>query len=216
MANIIMLSPLLDSLLYKLKLSSEDCGDRNLLSALIPERYAKGLLDIRFDSGRSVLPETVEYVRKLNSRYPCGEMPALTRPEDRESFLKIEGLPQAEAPAEKPEDVLKKAFLSRKIRRIFRSCYNSETYRIIIADIEKRKYFPLTIAYAAFGIVRVLQAEKPANRFCESYPEFLAGQAAVAERELRNKARRTEWVQKSFAYRAARRMKRTIRAFLHR
>lgn len=208
LANIIMLSPLLDSQLYKLKLSSEGCGDRNLLSALIPERYAKGLLEIRFDSGRSVLPETVEYVRNLNSRFPCGQMPALTRPE---SVPQGDGL-QAGAFTEDPAAVLRNLFLSGKIRRIFTSCYDRDTYRIIVADTEKRRYFPLTIVYAVFGIVRALQAEKPGARPGTPWPEFLAAQAPAAEREVR----RAERIRASFAYRAARRLKRAAKAMLHR
>ena len=75
LANIIMLSPLMDSDLYKLKLASGECPDRNLLSALILERYAPELTEIRFDSGKSIKPETAKYVRKLCGQYPCQKMP---------------------------------------------------------------------------------------------------------------------------------------------
>ncbi len=218
LANIIMLSPLLDSDLYKLKLSSEDCGDRNLLSALIPERYAEGLLDIRFDSGRSVNPETVDYVRKLNSRYPCEKMAPLTRPENRENLIGTGDLPKADPTAEKPEAVLKKAFLGDEIRGVFESCYDAGTYRILRNDIEKRKYFPLTLAYVAFGIVKAMQ-DIQVSRARVTFEHYLADQAAQyvpeAEKPEQKAPQPAPVPEASFVRKVARRLKKTAKVLLH-
>ena len=218
LANIIMLSPLLDSQLYKLKLSTEGCGDRNLLSALIPERYAKGLLDIRFDSGRSIQPETLEFVRKLSARYPCGGLPALTRPENRESLLRIPDLPQAAAPGEKVETILRQAFVSDGIRQAFTSCYDEAAYRIILADIRQRKYFPLSVAYVVFGIVKAQQDVLAFGKGGTEYTEYLIRQAAEygpkEEQIVEELLKRVP--QAPVLRRIARRLKRTAKAMLHR
>ena len=59
LANIVTLSPLMDPDLYRLRLSSEQCSDRNVLSALILDRYAPDLLSFPFEGGRSIDPATV-------------------------------------------------------------------------------------------------------------------------------------------------------------
>ena len=66
----IQLSPLLDPKLRTLKLNSPECPDYNLLIALIFVRYAPDLLKFPFQGKRSIAPETIEYAKKINARFP--------------------------------------------------------------------------------------------------------------------------------------------------
>lgn len=64
------LCPLLDSGLNKLKLNSAGCADRNLLAAVVLDRYFPDLLDFEVEGGRFIEEATKQYARTLNARYP--------------------------------------------------------------------------------------------------------------------------------------------------
>ena len=66
LANVLILSPLMDPMLRKLTLNSRLCKDKNLLYAIIYTRYTPALLDIPFDSGHAIQKQTVEFAQKLN------------------------------------------------------------------------------------------------------------------------------------------------------
>ena len=71
--NIINLAPLLDPQLQKLKLTTSECKDRDLLLALIFIRYMPELLKFRVQGNRKISEETVEYAKKINNKYPLSK-----------------------------------------------------------------------------------------------------------------------------------------------
>ncbi len=66
----ILLSPALDPELRTLKLNTPECPDHKLLMTLLFTRYAPDLLKFPFDSKHSIKPETIEYAKKINERFP--------------------------------------------------------------------------------------------------------------------------------------------------
>jgi len=71
--NIFTFSPAIDPELCTLKLNTSDCPDYNLLIALIFTRYEPDLLTFPFNSNRSIAPETIEYAKKINERFPLAK-----------------------------------------------------------------------------------------------------------------------------------------------
>jgi hypothetical protein len=68
--NTIQFAPALDPKVRALRLDTDECPDYNLLMALLFTRYAPDLLTFPLDLNRSIAPETIEYARKLNERFP--------------------------------------------------------------------------------------------------------------------------------------------------
>ena len=70
MGNTVILSPLMDPLLYKINQDMNDGTDRDLLYALIYERYVPELDAVPFDSNRIVIEPTKAKAKEINAKYP--------------------------------------------------------------------------------------------------------------------------------------------------
>ena len=68
--NYFNISPLLDPELHKLKIKTSDCGDKELLMALMFVRYRPELLEFKVQGNRELSESTVEYAKKINQKYP--------------------------------------------------------------------------------------------------------------------------------------------------
>ena len=68
--NTVMISPILDPELRTLQTNTSECLDPDLLMALIFVRYEPDLLNFPFNGKRSIAPETIEYAKKINERFP--------------------------------------------------------------------------------------------------------------------------------------------------
>lgn len=66
----VQLSPWFDPAIRTLSPTTKDCSDYNLLTALILTRYEPQLLEFPFEGNRTIAPETIDYARKLNERFP--------------------------------------------------------------------------------------------------------------------------------------------------
>lgn len=66
----ISLNPLADYELYRIKRVNDECKDKDLLIALIFTRYFPDLLDYEFNDNEVINPETIDYAKKLNKKYP--------------------------------------------------------------------------------------------------------------------------------------------------
>ena len=209
LANIYSLSPLLDPDLYRLKLVTESCPDRNLLPALIMERYASGLLAFPFDGNRSILPSTIEYAGNLSSRYPCPQITEAAGSGRRNKADSFPDITPDQVPHESPESILKKAFRSQAVKRLFVASYNDATYQIISRDVDNRKYQPLSIAFVVLAIVKLTLDSS--LRQAEPFTDFLVRQAALSEKE---QTVRSDLPSGSLLRRIGSRVKRIIRKLL--
>ena len=68
--NSVTLSPALDPELRTVRIDTPECLDSKLLMAFVFTRYAPDLLKFPFQGKRSIAPETIEYARKINERFP--------------------------------------------------------------------------------------------------------------------------------------------------
>ena len=68
--NEIVLSPAIAPEIRTVRLETPECPDPKLLMALLFVRYEPDLLTFPFDSKRFIAPETIEYAKKINERFP--------------------------------------------------------------------------------------------------------------------------------------------------
>ena len=183
MSNVITLSPMTDPDLHRLKLSSDACPDNNYLYALIMERYAPELLTFRFNSGRGILPETLEYARKRNRTDPFREEPreiqAVRRP-PAEAKPEHSGDP---VPAGVPDEVVRKAFHSPAFRNLFEKEYSTRMYNAVAADIAARTFYPMSVGYAAIAVMIILQDISVCSALHTAFSGYLKDQAEQYSKE---------------------------------
>jgi hypothetical protein len=163
--GLVKLSPLLDQDLHKLRLSAKDCKEKDLLMAVIFERYCRELLSFEFQGQRTIPEEALEYARTINAEYPfrgnsdgseanemrgketvqttVGKDPAFRENKN----LKITG--------DQVTALLKDTFYSKKLKDVFTSLYGEDAYDRMAFDMEKRRYYPLKCAYIAMAVAKV-------------------------------------------------------------
>lgn len=152
-------APLLDPDLHKLKLNDAFCKDKNLLMAVIFDRYSSDLLSFQFDSNRSVNAATIQYAKELNSRFPyipavSTDISVINKEKTVISTLKNNN------PAITLNDykeAIQEIFHSERNRAIFELLYGEELYESISKDIRTRKYQPMQNAYTVIGISKIAQ-----------------------------------------------------------
>jgi len=169
----IKVSPLLDPLIQSLKLTTDDCGDRNLLPALIFSRYIPKIKEFPFDGGRKINEATWDYAAQLNNRYPYDENSAsddvtTVRESETSHFShgdledKLSGREAVDTDdSDRPKmwytqkDIfayMRYLLSLREVKDSFMKVYDEDTYEIIRDDIERRQYHPFSYGYAAFAV----------------------------------------------------------------
>ena len=68
--NDFYLSPIIDPTVQTVRLSTDECPDPRLLIAFLFARYEPDLLNFPYEDKRSIAPETIEYAKKINARFP--------------------------------------------------------------------------------------------------------------------------------------------------
>lgn len=157
----VKLCPLIDSDLYKLKLNTLACKDKNLLMALIFVRYNKELLDFKFDSSRNIDVETINYAKNISDKYPFIERENFKL----NNFCNSTNLPRFLSNRENSSvtslDNINDLFLntlnSGKIKNTFFLFYNKILYEKLIQDIKNRKFHPLINAFVIISISKIIQ-----------------------------------------------------------
>ena len=176
LAGFINLCPLQDPALRKLKLSSKNCADMSLITAILLGRYYPELAEIRFDSKKKVNPETLTFVKELCREYPApmdGREKGKPENGTERAAEEIKKELKDRVPLPVPDAELKKAILSGPFRKQFEKAYDPEIYRIIREDMEKRKFHPLKFAYIEAGIVKILQDQNARRKMPMPYTEWL-------------------------------------------
>ena len=157
----IMLTPLIDSELHQLKFKTDECTDRDLLMALIFQRYCSKLLNFKFEGGRKINLTTLKYAKKLNEKYPFNNnvLNMISGPEienntdetsEHELYVKHNEV----------NDLLKNVFHSRNFEMEFKKYYSSEDYYKIDEYIINNRRFPLRHVYSAIAILKVINDTK--------------------------------------------------------
>lgn len=159
-ANIYKLSPLTDPNLHKLKTYSSKCSDKNLLIALIFSRYCKELLDFKFEGGRFINKETINYANFINSQIPPSHhlvfdsLNNITLPINTND---VDAHSENHNYSKDPNVFFKNIFNSKKFYKIITSYFDEEIYFVASNYLKNNNFFPLQKCYPLFAIVIILQ-----------------------------------------------------------
>lgn len=157
----IRLCPLIDSDLYKLKLNTLECKDKNLLMALIFVRYNEKLLDFKFEGHRYIDKETLKYAKNINKTFPIVKKENtiaknFSKPDKVGDYLYKEDFVSKVFPKDVNKFLLD-IFNSDEIKNNFLIYYNENIYKNLYGDVKTRKYQPLQNVYVVIAICKIIQ-----------------------------------------------------------
>ena len=160
MRNMIRFCPLADSGINKLKLTTKDCDDENILMALVFLRYCPKLLEFRVQGGRTIDEETLQKAREINK----------IKPFEPKQYEFISGPPIDMEQIEENKrnfsypfgrnntvnNYLKEIFYSRKFEMEFKKYFTDTLYNNITKSIETKQYFPFQRAFPAISVMKII------------------------------------------------------------
>ena len=154
MSNCVNLSPLLDSDLHRLKLTTHDCSDKNLLCAIIIGRYCPELLEMDFEGGRSIDSATIQEAKRISEKYPFDSTVqyAGTHCAHQRSIIEcssLEGNKKVDRTV--PDELLLSSF-NHRMGEAFDALYGENVRHSINDKVKRTSYFPLSEVYCAIAI----------------------------------------------------------------
>ena len=162
----VSLSPIIDPDLRTLRLNTKECSDAKLLIAFLFTRYAPDLLKFPFDSKHFIAPETIEYAKKINERFPrrmttnrlTGGRGFHLQPRDLQAEkILAESKKNPNVPWSLPKVCLKAMFDSSRTYGLFTTYFDAELYRYAASCYESKNFGNTDHVYATVGTMRVLQ-----------------------------------------------------------
>ena len=185
--NIYELSPLIDPDLYRLTLEGQGCGDRNLLVAVILDRYAPQLLDFPFEGGRSIAEETIRYAHALNQRFPFAPGSSATQPRQNLAQLQLSARGQKtgwEGRYEELDQVITAAYHADPVRDSFSGYYSPALYTRMDMGVRETAFNPLQNAQVMLAVTCAAEyAQRPEVIRHESLGAHLLRYAALPRRQ---------------------------------
>ncbi|MBQ6219897.1 MAG: hypothetical protein IJJ47_09210 [Methanosphaera sp.] len=160
--NNINLNPLFDTKLYKIRKITEECGDSSLLYSLILIRFCPELLEIKFDNEKNISQETINYARTINEKYPLiiNDLEKISCNNIQLNETNTENIYEKgllyTSKCNEIEEYFKKIILTNNFKNKIEQYFSPEIYSKIIEYMEKNKYFPLSDAYAAIAILKII------------------------------------------------------------
>lgn len=136
--------------------------------ATIYVRYCPKLLDFKFEGGRSISSDTIEYARTLSAKFTVdGDIKFLEEKDSDEEFHMLTVDPYVTEYIEKykpnkeiregePEKFMKNIFDSTNFRKLFATYFDEEIYDFAKSSYLKASYFPMRESYAIIGITKVI------------------------------------------------------------
>ena len=184
--NKISISPIIDPLLLTLKLNTSECLDYKLLMALLFARYEPDLLKFPFDSGQSIAPETIEYAKKINERFPhrIKDVAEATRGgvfylQSRDlQAEKILTLSKNNPPIPNPVTCLKAIFESSRTFGLFSAYFNEELYHYAAQYYDTKIFGRYRYMISVVGVTKVLEDVEISQR---NYPLYRGMQRFIEQ-----------------------------------
>ncbi len=128
--NIFSMAPLLDSALAQICLKGCKTTDRDIILAVIFDRYCPELLNFKFDSNKSVEKSVLEYAHEINTKYPLtkegykfGEGKWIVHQD-----IEYKDHANIQATYERCKSLLYRSFLSEKTFNMFIKFFDSKIY----------------------------------------------------------------------------------------
>lgn len=179
LCNCYQLTPLLDPMLAKLKLSDSTCQDNNLLVAFLFSRYCPELLEFKFEGGRFIDKETIKYAQRINQSFPISEELFHISQEDNYDVLVVDEEAanildkNHKVPNGEPETFLKKVCDSRMFQKSFTKYYDDAIYAFAEKHFKNATFHPMREYYPIIGIVLILNAVKESRSYNIKNPYIL-------------------------------------------
>jgi len=182
--NNYMLTALLDCELHKLKTTTDECNDSNLLMAVIFTRYCPKLLDFKFQGKRKIDENTITYAKNLNNKYSFvkEEYTFISGPE----ITKNNKYTKSIITHRDINNFLKNVFYSKGFKKEFKKYISPTIYNKISDSIQKTRYFPLSSTYPVFSYLKMMDVinSKENLNFTERLETFLIDQFSYDMKDL--------------------------------
>ena len=164
-SNDIVINPLIDPVIRSLRLTDDNCSDKNLLFALIYTRYCPYLLSVRYDGRRQIEKSTIEYAEKINAKFKVhseqqnlrtGKFDIVTRDINVTRMLD-QGSDNKEKTVDEINEYFAEVFQSKYTKSLFTMYFNEEIYGYARKYALSEKYFPLRHCMAILSIAEVIR-----------------------------------------------------------
>ena len=155
--NVNTMAPLLDSTLAKISLKNCKTTNRDIIIAVIFERYCPELLQFKFDSGRSINEGILNYAKELNRMFPFISQ---DKPMTGNRVLQAKRIHNAMTP--KPVTILEakkhitRCFLSQKTYELFTKHFNKSIYIKANEYSKMHDYHPEARMIPVLGAVKII------------------------------------------------------------
>lgn len=164
-SNDIVINPLIDPIIRSLRLTDDNCLDKNLLFALIYTRYCPYLLSVRYEGGRQIERSTMEYAEKINARFKVYSEQQKLRTEKFDIVTRDlnvtrildQGSNNKEITIDEINKYFAEVFESRFTKSLFTMYFDEEIYRYARKYALNKKYFPLRHCMAILSITEVIR-----------------------------------------------------------
>ena len=159
--NVNTMAPLLDSELAKITLKNCKTTNRDIIIAVIFQRYCPELLKFKFDSGRSIDSKILRYARELNEKYPFIQNQKkqdvsgyrVLQAERRHELSTYNGFTTLQA-----KNFLMRCFLSQKSYELFTKYFSNSIFRQAKKYSELHAYHPEAQIIPVLGTVKIIAA----------------------------------------------------------
>lgn len=130
-ANKYSLSPLLDPLLHKIKLSTDECDDEYLLISIILTRYCPELLNFKIEKNRNFNENTLNYAKEINEKHPYTRKTMEFINVKRQVNKDIQELKETEIDI---KEYLSKIVFSKRYENDFTKLYSKQAYDKVVEN----------------------------------------------------------------------------------
>lgn len=187
-SNVLSFYPLSDKIIRKINFNNQNCSDRKLLITVLLDRYCPDLLNFEVEGGRKFEPETIEYAKKINAKFPFTNpyttKISLDKTKEDNTILELSSAEKnaidekSKISAADCNNYLKDIFLSDGFKNIFEAHFSKQTYSHILSTLN-RNYFSLRHAYSAIAAIKFLldvrqsKVNKKVNSSLDNFQELM-------------------------------------------
>lgn len=154
--NEILLTPLLDPLLYKLKFTDENCNDPYLIMTTIYDRYCPDLLNFKIQGGRNIENSTINYAKQINRNYPLNKEKFKLKKIYPNKFSKKVETSEGGFNQNDVKSFLENIFSAPSFKNSFKKYFSESIYNRSLYDFEK-DLWSLVNVYGVISIVKIIE-----------------------------------------------------------
>lgn len=172
LSNDITIAPLMDPILYKLKITKDALGDRDLFAVLLLDRYLKELNELYFSGSKPFSKELFNKAKSINNKYPYNNLPKIEINECKKNQKSNFNIIYKEVLdinfidndiPETPEEYYLKLFLTPQVELLVNNTFNYKVYNFALNFAKSNKHFYLKyiIKLISFYILNRILCKNP-------------------------------------------------------